>query len=211
MKAISLALCFILASLLGELCAGDFIGKVSVTYKVFSVIEGESFEMTCSATHEDKRPKLKWYRIDFKAKRTNLTSFSSGGKGNTATYRYFKSNAKIADGGDYYCLAEVGPLEEERMTSRAVPIQVIKKENKPRVIITKTKAGGKTHLKCEVHPLGNGHLSWHHNGRRLKYEKKVTELELKPESSGEYQCHGNLTLGGFTFFISNAYATGMTR
>ena len=208
MKTISLGLCYIWASLFAELCAGDFIGEVSVKYKVFAVFEGDSFEMTCSATHEDSRPLLKWYRINFKAERKNLTGFSNRGKGNTATYRYFKSNAKIADSGDYYCLAEaVGDLQKERMTGSAVPIQVIKKEGKPRVIITKTKVEGKTHFKCEVEPLGRGHLSWHHNGRRLKYKKRVPELELKPESTGEYECRGNLTLGGYTYFISNAYAT----
>ena len=60
---------------------GDFIGRVSVSYKVFSVIEGERFEMTCSATHEDKKPDLQWYRLDYSSERTNLTGLRKGSAG----------------------------------------------------------------------------------------------------------------------------------
>jgi hypothetical protein len=43
----------------------------------------------------------------------------------TATLRFSRSNAKKSDSGDYYCFAMVGDRDEERMTSAAVPIQVI--------------------------------------------------------------------------------------
>jgi hypothetical protein len=84
-------------------------------------------------------------------------------------------------------------------------------ENTPRLRITKKKHGSKTRLECEVYPFGSGHLSWHHDGRRLKYEKRVDKLVYEATSYGEYQCHGNLTLGGFTYYSRNAYATGMTE
>ena len=60
---------------------GDFIGRVKVTYDVFTVLEGERFEMKCSATHEDKRPQLLWYFVDHSAERTNLTGLGDSGKG----------------------------------------------------------------------------------------------------------------------------------
>ena len=64
-------------------------------------------------------------------------------------------------------------------------------------------------LKCEVHPMGRGYLTWRRDGNRLKYEKLVSELELETSTAGDYHCHGNLTLGGYTYFTSNAYATGI--
>ena len=81
-------------------------------------------------------------------------------------------------------------------------------ENEPRLLITKARVKGMTVLTCKVYPIGNGHLSWHHDGYRLKYEKIASELKLIAPSDGKYQCHGNLTLGGYSFFIRNAYATG---
>ena len=63
-------------------------------------------------------------------------------------------------------------------------------------------------LTCEAYPHGRGHLTWRHEGYRVKYDKLVAELELENLSGGEYECYGNLTLGGFKYFTSRAYATG---
>ena len=74
--------------------------------------------------------------------------------------------------------------------------------------ITKTRVKGKIVLTCEVYPSGIGHLTWRHEGYRVKYDKLVATLELENPSGGEYECYGNLTLGGFKYFTSRAYATG---
>ena len=63
-------------------------------------------------------------------------------------------------------------------------------------------------LTCEVYPYGSGHLTWRHEGYRVKYDKLVAKLELENPSGGEYECYGNLTLDGFKYFTSRAYATG---
>ena len=69
--------------------SGDFRGKVTVNYNVFTVFEGDSFDMTCSATHEDKRPELRWYFVDIASKRFNLTNFSNSGRGKCAVFWVF--------------------------------------------------------------------------------------------------------------------------
>ena len=68
--------------------SGDFVGRVMVNYNVYTVFEGGRFEMSCSATHEDKRPELQWYFVD-DAIRTNLTRFSSSGRGECAVCLVF--------------------------------------------------------------------------------------------------------------------------
>ena len=65
--------------------SGDFIGPVSVKFNVFSVLEGERFQMTCSATHEDKRPELRWKFVSYTGEPKNLTGFRSAGKGKGGT------------------------------------------------------------------------------------------------------------------------------
>lgn len=60
---------------------GNFIGRVTVRYNVYGVLEGERFEMTCIATHEDRRPQLQWYFMDQSFKRTNLTDLQTNGVG----------------------------------------------------------------------------------------------------------------------------------
>ena len=90
-------------------------------------------------------------------------------------------------------------------------LSFVVEDNKPRVRITKKKVKGKIVLSCEVHPLGTGFLTWRHEGYRVKYDQLVAKLDLEPPSGGEYECHGNLTLGGYKYFISRAYATGRTQ
>jgi hypothetical protein len=61
--------------------SGDFIGAVSLKYNAFIVLEGGHFEMTCEATHEDRRPDLQLYFINYSQKRTNVTGFETSGTG----------------------------------------------------------------------------------------------------------------------------------
>ena len=64
-------------------------------------------------------------------------------------------------------------------------------------------------LTCMVYPAGSGYLTWRSDGKLIKYEQRlVSKLELVTPSDGEYRCYGNLTLGGYKYFLSNAYATG---
>lgn len=84
-------------------------------------------------------------------------------------------------------------------------------EKKPRVNISKTTdaRGDTSLLTCKAYPQGRGYFTWLKEGRRIKYNTQATnKLELVSPANGKYQCRGNLTLGSFKYFISNAYVTG---
>ena len=105
-----------------------------------------------------------------------------------------------------------GRLTERNVKPDHIPlfyVLVISEESKPRVKITKSLRFGKTLLVCDVIPQGRGDLMWRRDGSRIKYENRTATLELDPPSPREeYECYGNLTVAGFMFFRSSAYATG---
>ena len=68
---------------------------------------------------------------------------------------------------------------------------------------------GKTRFTCTVRPLGVGDLTLYtEDGKVVERQKRVTEMELLVASKGRHSCVGNLTLGGYSFFQSTAYASG---
>ncbi|XP_046854996.1 uncharacterized protein LOC124448025 [Xenia sp. Carnegie-2017] len=189
------------------LTSGNII-SVKVHFNVFTVLEGETFQITCSASHRDRKPEIQWYHIDSRFIRTNLTDFISPVVFNqafTTIHTLTRSSARLSYSGDYYCLAKIGDSEQERVRSSGVPIMVITEKNMPKVKATRKISGSSTTLTCKVIPIGRGILSWRRGGKILE-KNEGNEVKLTTSTHGKYSCVGNVTLGGYRYFSSSVEA-----